>query len=37
MQFFNQHNATIVTFNNTDFIKQDGFEIEVVPAYIYIN
>jgi len=36
MRFFNQRKATIVTFNNTDFIVQDGFEIVVIPAFKYL-
>jgi predicted AAA+ superfamily ATPase len=36
MRFFNQHKATIVTFANTDFIDEDGFKIEVIPAYKYL-
>lgn len=36
MRFFDQHKATIVTFANTDFIVEDGFEIEVIPAYNYL-
>jgi len=36
MRFFNLHNATIVTFDNTDFIEKDGFEIEVIPAHKYL-
>lgn len=36
MRFFKQHKATIVTFANTDFIEEDGFEIDVIPAYKYL-
>ena len=36
MKFFNQFKATIVTFSNADFIKEDAFEIEVIPAYTYL-
>lgn len=36
MRFFKTQKATLVTFNNTDFIKVDNFEIEVVPAYKYL-
>jgi predicted AAA+ superfamily ATPase len=36
MRFFNLNTATIVTFANTDFIKKDGFEIDVIPAYKYL-
>ncbi len=36
MRFFNLHKATIVTFSNTDFIKEDAYEIEVIPAYKYL-
>ena len=36
MRFFNQRTATIVTFANTDFIENDGFEIKVIPAYKYL-
>ena len=37
MRFFNQREAVIVTFANTDVIKQDGFVIKVVPAYTYLS
>jgi uncharacterized protein len=36
MRFFNQPKGTIVTFNNTDYIEKDGFEITVIPAYKYL-
>ncbi|MDZ4203230.1 MAG: ATP-binding protein, partial [Bacteroidales bacterium] len=36
MRFFNMHKATIVTFANSDFIEEDGGEIEVIPAYKYL-
>jgi len=36
MRFFNMQKATIVTFNNTDFIKKDNFEIEVIPAWKWL-
>ncbi len=36
MKFFNKLKATIVTFSDTDFIKQNEYEINVVPAYIYL-
>lgn len=36
MRFFNQRKATIVTFSDTDFIEEDGFEVEVIPAYKYL-
>jgi predicted AAA+ superfamily ATPase len=36
MQFFNHYKSTIVTFDNTDFINEDGFEIKVLPAYNYL-
>jgi uncharacterized protein len=36
MRFFNHHKATIVTFNSSDFIVENGFEIEVIPAYKYL-
>ena len=36
MRFFNIKNGTIVTFNNTDRIKEEDFEIEVVPAYSFL-
>jgi predicted AAA+ superfamily ATPase len=36
MVYFNQHKAIIVTFNTTDLIKDDGFEIEIIPAYRYL-
>jgi len=37
MRFFNKSKATIVTFNNTDFIKEESFEIKVLPAYQYLT
>jgi predicted AAA+ superfamily ATPase len=37
MRFFHQSRGTIVTFANTDFIKQNGFEIEVIPAFRYMH
>ena len=37
MRFFNQAKATIVTFDNSDKIIQDGFEISVIPAYKYLT
>jgi uncharacterized protein len=36
MRFFNQRKATIVTFDSSDFIEKDGYEIEVIPAYKYL-
>lgn len=36
MKFFNVHKAKIVTFSNADFIHQDEFEIEIIPAYKYL-
>ncbi len=36
MRFFNIHKGTIVTFSNKDFIKENGFEINVVSAYDYL-
>lgn len=36
MQFFGQQKATIVTFSNADSIEQEGFVIDVVPAYIFL-
>ena len=36
MKYFNLNNAKIVTFSNSDFIKEDNYEIEVVPAYKYM-
>lgn len=36
MKFFNKQKAVIVTFDNTDFITKDGFEIKVIPAYKYL-
>ncbi len=36
MQFFNQRKATIVTFANADIIEENGFEIDVIPAYKYL-
>jgi uncharacterized protein len=37
MRFFNLHKATLVTFSNTDLIKEDVYVIEVVPAYKYLS
>lgn len=37
MQFFAIKKGIIVTLNNSDFIQQNGFEIEVVRAYEYLN
>ncbi len=36
MRFFNHLKATIVTFSNSDSIKEDQYEITVVPAYKYL-
>jgi len=36
MRFFKCSKAQIITFANSDFIKQDEFEIEVIPAYKYL-
>jgi uncharacterized protein len=36
MKFFTFQKAKIVTFCNTDFIKVDEFEIEVIPAFKYL-
>lgn len=36
MRYFNLKKATIVTFSNADFIKEEDYEIEVVPAYRYL-
>jgi len=37
MRFFNQAKATMVTFDNSDLIVQEGFEISVIPAYKYLT
>lgn len=37
MRFFKCSKAQIITFANSDFIKQDEFEIEVIPAYKYLT
>ena len=37
MQFFGQQKATIVTFAGADHIVKEGFTIEVVPAYQYLD
>jgi hypothetical protein len=37
MQFFAIKKGIIVTLNNSDFIQQNGFEIEVVRAYEYLK
>jgi predicted AAA+ superfamily ATPase len=36
MLFFKVQKAVIVTFESHDFIQEDGFNIEVVPAYTYL-
>jgi len=36
MKFFNIQKGKIITFTNTDLIKEHEFEIEVVPAYKYL-
>ncbi|MCK5278298.1 MAG: ATP-binding protein, partial [Cyclobacteriaceae bacterium] len=36
MRFFNFHKAIIVTFDTKDVIKEDGFEIEIIPACDYL-
>lgn len=36
MRFFNKSKAVLVTFSNSDLIKEDNFEIDVVPAYKYL-
>lgn len=36
MRFFNLSKGTIVTFSNTDFIKEADYEIEVIPAFKYL-
>jgi hypothetical protein len=36
MKFFNFNKATIVTYSNSDFIKENAYEIAVVPAYKYL-
>jgi predicted AAA+ superfamily ATPase len=36
MRFFDQRKATIVTFGETDLIEENGFTVEVVPAYEYL-
>lgn len=37
MRFFNQQNARIVTFSNSDSIEEAGFKVEVIPAYEYLR
>jgi hypothetical protein len=37
MRFFKQQKARIVTFNNSDSIEEDGYKIEVIPAYKYLE
>lgn len=37
MRFFNQRHAIILTFANSDFIEEDGYKVEVVPAYKYLS
>ena len=36
MKFFNQEKASIVTFADSDFIEEQGYKIEVIPAYKYL-
>lgn len=36
MRFFDFHKAIIVTFDTKDVIKEDGFEIEIIPACDYL-
>jgi predicted AAA+ superfamily ATPase len=36
MKFFNIQNGKIVTFTNTDLIKTDQHEVEIIPAYKYL-
>lgn len=36
MRFFKYSKAKIITFDNNDFSRQDGMEIEVLPAYQYL-
>ena len=36
MKFFKQERATIVTFSDSDLIEEDGFKIDVIPAYKYL-
>ena len=37
MKFFGLTKGTIVTYNDRDIIQQNGFEINVVPAYEYLQ
>jgi len=37
MRFFKQQKARIVTFSNSDSIEEDGYTIEVMPAYVYLG
>lgn len=37
MRFFNRQKAVIVTFDDSDFIKEEGYEIDVVPAWQYMS
>lgn len=36
MRFFKLQKAVIVTFESHDFIQEDGFNIEIIPAYNYL-
>ena len=36
LQFFKLKKGKLITFTNSDFIKIDDFEIEVIPAYQYL-
>jgi len=36
MRFFNLKKGAIISFSDTDSIKVDGFEIEVIPAFKYL-
>jgi len=37
MRFFKQQKARIVTFSNSDHIEEDGYKIDVIPAYAYLG
>ena len=36
MKFFNVSRASIVTFNDTDYIEESGFRVDVLPAYKFL-
>ena len=37
MKYFNVKKGTIVTFKNSDLFRENGYDIEVVPAYQFLS